>query len=331
MRRGEWAEDPETLLRIANHEIIADSTLRSVGVSGSAIHDRCRPGGPWERVLPGIIHLKNGRLTDHQRSVAALMYSGETAVLTGHAALREYGFDTAGYEAHILLPAEQRIQSKGFVLVERTRRMPDHVGRRGLRCAPLVRAVLDAARRCTTLDATRALIAQVVQRGAVTVPQLSEELEAGSGRGSAFPRKVLREVAANVHSVPEVHARKLWLRSGLPEMVFNRDVVDAHGRFVARPDGWIDEVAMAWEIDSLAWHLSPADYKRTLERRTRMQGLGIIVLATAPSALRDSPDRVLAELVRHFELARSRPRPNVRVVIPDEESGITARHALPRT
>ncbi len=159
-----------------------------------------------------------------------------------------------------------------------------------------------------TLDATRALIAEVVQRGAATVPpQLSEELEAGSGRGSAFPRKVLQEVTANVHSVPEAHARKLWLRSGLPEMVFNRDVVDADGDFVARPDGWIDEVAMAWEIDSLAWHLSPADYKRTLERRTRMQGLGIIVLATAPSALRDSPGRVVAELVRHFELARSRP------------------------
>lgn len=318
MRRGEWGEDPEMLIRIANRGIIADATLRRNGVSGSAIHQRCRPGGPWERVLPGIIHLRNGRLSNRQRSVAALMYGGDTAILTGRAALREYGFESAAHDAHILLPADQRIQSKGFVLVERTHRMPEQVSRQGLRCAPLVRAVLDAARRCTTLDATRALIAEVVQRGAVTVPELSEELEVGSGRGSAFPRTVLREVAANVHSVPEAHARKLWLRSGLPEMVFNRDVVDAHGNFVARPDGWIDEVAMAWEVDSLAWHLSPADYKRTLERRTRMQGLGIIVLATAPSALRDSPDRIVAELVRHFELARSRPRPDVRVVIPGE-------------
>ncbi len=152
MRRGEWAGDPpEALLRIANRGIIADSTLRSIGVSGSAIHDRCGPGGPWERVLPpGVIHLRNGRLTDRQRSVAALMYSGDTAILTGRAALREYGFDSAGGDgAHILLPAAQRVQSNGFVLVERTHRMPEQVGgRRGLRCAPLVRAVLDAARRC---------------------------------------------------------------------------------------------------------------------------------------------------------------------------------------
>lgn len=264
-----------------------------------------------------MIHLRNGQLTGRQRSVAALIYGGDTAVLTGRAALREYGYDSSGQDAHILLPAEQRIQSRGFVLVERTHRMPEYASRHGLRCAPLARAVLDAARRCPTLDATRALLAEVVQRGSVTVPVLSEELEAGSGRGSAFPRKVLREVAANVHSVPEAHARKLWLRSGLPEMVFNRDVVDANGVFIARPDGWIDEVALAWEIDSLAWHLSPADYKRTLERRTRLQSLGIIVLSTAPSALRDRPAQVATELVRHFELARSRPRPNVRVVLPD--------------
>lgn len=317
MRRGEWGEDPETLMRIANRGIVADARLRQVGVSGSAIHSRCRPGGPWERVLPGVIHLRNGHLTARQRSVAALMYGGNSAILTGRAALREHGFDSPVHDAHILLPAEQRVQSRGFVLVERTHRMPEQVSVHGLPCAPIVRAVLDAARRCTTLDATRALLAEVVQRGVVSVPALSEELEAGSGRGSALPRKALREVSANVHSVSEAHARKLWLRSGLPEMVFNRDVVDANGTFVARPDGWIDDVAMAWEIDSLAWHLSPADYKRTLERRTRMQSLGIIVLSSTPSAIRDTPDQVVDALIHHHALARSRPRPDVRVVIAD--------------
>jgi len=318
MKRGEWGEDPETLIRTANRGLIADSALRRVGVSGSAIHHRCRPGGPWERVLPGVIHLRAGRLTARQRSVAALMYGGDDAVLTGRAALREYGFDVPGHDTHVLLPVCRRVQSKEFVQVERTHRMPEVVNRHGLRCAPLVRSLLDAARRCPTLDATRALIAGVVQRGAVSVPELSEELEAGSGRGSALPRKVLREVSANVHSAPEAEARRLWLRSGLPEMVFNRDIVDGDGAFVARPDGWIDETALAWEIDSLAWHLSPTDYKKTLERRTRMQNLGIIVLSTAPGALRDNPDQVVADLIRHYELARSRARPNVRMVLPEE-------------
>lgn len=99
-------------------------------------------------------------------------------------------------------------------------------------------------------------------------------------------------------------------------MHFNSDLVDAAGNFIGRPDGRIDDVALAWEIDSLAWHLSPVDYKRTVERRARMQSAGIIVLSTVPSALRDAPSRVLEELRRHYELAASRPRPDVRLLPP---------------
>lgn len=145
------------------------------------------------------------------------------------------------------------------------------------------------------------------------VRDLSKELEAGSIRGSALPRKVLREVDANVHSVPEAEARELWRRTGLPEMVFNREICDANGKFIAMPDGWIDSVAFAWDIDSLDWHLSPGDYRATVDRRTRMQNAGIIVLPTVPSALRAEPERVISDLRAHFALAASRPRPRVSI------------------
>lgn len=107
------------------------------------------------------------------------------------------------------MPMHRRVQSTGFVVVERTVRLPDPLTRNGIDCAPLVRSVLDVARRCKTLDAARAVIAEVVQRGDVSVRDLSKELEAGSIRGSALPREVLREVDANVHSVPEAQARRL--------------------------------------------------------------------------------------------------------------------------
>nr|NKW57638.1 hypothetical protein [Prescottella equi] len=76
---------------------------------------------------------------------------------------------------------------------------------------------------------------------------------------------------------------------------------------------WIDDVALAWEIDSLDWHLSPDEYDATLARRARMQSEGIIVLAVIPRQLRDSPERALADLRAHYELARSRPRPPLRM------------------
>ena len=94
-------------------------------------------------------------------------------------------------------------------------------------------------------------------------------------------------------------------------MVFNRKIVDADGQFIAMPDGWIDDVAFAWDIDSLDWHLAPKAYKSTVERRTRMQNHGIIVLPTLPSAVRDDPGRVIADLRSHYQLASSRPRPEV--------------------
>ena len=193
--------------------------------------------------------------------------------------------------------------------------MPIAVMRNDLPCAPIPRALLDGARRVATLDGARAMIAEVVQRGGVSVDDLADELREGSIRGSALPRAVLDEVADNVHSVPEAKARALWQRSGLPEMTFNRDVCDAAGRFIARPDGWIDSVAMAWEVNSLAWHLSPESYRATAERRTRMQSHGIIVFETLPTEF-DDEERVLRGLVQHYKLAQSRPRPDVHMQRP---------------
>lgn len=294
--------------------VVRTSELERLGLARSTISARCRSGGPWQRLLPGIVLLQNGQPSFQHRVLAARLFCGRDSLVTGRSALRCHGFGSYSGDVDVLVAVDRRVQSTGFVKVERTSRMPDADMRGNIACAPLPRALLDAARRCTTVDAARATIAEVVQRGAVTAEELVVELEAGSGRGSAIPRIVLREMTANVHSVSEAHARRLWLRSGLPEMVFNRKIVDIEGRFIAMPDGWIDEVAFAWDIDSLDWHLAPQQYKHTVERRTRMQNAGIIVLPTLPSAVRDQPERVIADLRAHFELAASRPRPNVRML-----------------
>ena len=52
-------------------------------------------------------------------------------------------------------------------------------------------------------------LAEAVQRGDVSPASLSDELESGSNRGSALPRKILREVSADIHSVAEADAREL--------------------------------------------------------------------------------------------------------------------------
>ena len=47
----------------------------------------------------------------------------------------------------------------------------------------------------------------------------------------------------------------LILRSGLPRPLFNAQLFDANGIFIATVDAWWEEAGVAAEIDSRAYHL----------------------------------------------------------------------------
>lgn len=157
------------------------------------------------------------------------------------------------------------------------------------------------------------MLVEPIQRGHTSVEQLAIELAESSSTGSALPRSVLTELNDDAHSVAEIAAQKLYRKSGLPPMVHNVDIVDAAGEFVARPDGWLDDVGLAWEIDSLRHHLSPALHAQTLARRSRMQRRGIVVVTHLPNQVRDEPKLVLDDLRANYFHAARRPRPAVRM------------------
>jgi hypothetical protein len=71
---------------------------------------------------------------------------------------------------------------------------------------------------------------------------------------------VLKETLAGSRSVAESHAMRVWERTGLPPLRWNVEVRHTDGRYIATPDGWLDEVALAWEIDSYDYHFGKADY-----------------------------------------------------------------------
>jgi hypothetical protein len=210
---------------------------------------------------------------------------------------------------HVLIPGERRRGGSGLALVERTDRLPSAVpGRWPL--APIARAALDGARRLAVRDEVRALLAEVVQRGRCSPAELNAELAEGSGRGTRLSREVLLEISDGVRSVAEADARAIVQRSGLPAPLWNAKIFDRQGRFIAMPDAWFDDVRMAWEIDSREFHLSPADYERTLGRRSAMMAEGIVVLHTLPKKLTHRAD-ALEELQRTYSHAARRPRPEV--------------------
>ena len=144
---------------------------------------------------------------------------------------------------------------------------------------------------------------------------LMVELNFGSRRGSAVPRRVLYELELGLRSVAESHGLEVLRKSGLPEAKWNVPIHDTKGAFIAMPDAWFDDVALAWEIDSYDWHFDAKNYARTVARNTRYAVAGVAVVQTLPSRLRDDPAGVIAELRAAYETAKTRSRPPVRVKI----------------
>lgn len=285
--------------------------LDRLGVPRSTQTYRSRAGGPWTRLLPGILLVTGGRPDRAQWLRAALLYVGGGGMFTGECALALYGLRCVGGAPalHLLVPHRRRRASHPAVMVERTTRLPRHRTVLGLPVAPVPRAAIDAARRMRDVNAVRALLAEVVQRGLCTVPQLADELRGAQRRGTALPRRVLREVADGVRSVAEAELRELLRRSGLPLPVWNHDVFDAFGTWLARPDAFWPALGVVVEVDSMEWHLGPAEYRQTQARQRRMSAAGLTVLPVSPADLRERPDEVLATIRRALEAAAARDIP----------------------
>ncbi|GAA2670516.1 MULTISPECIES: hypothetical protein [Actinosynnema] len=178
---------------MTSEDVIRTVDLRASGVPSHVIEARCRPGGRWQRVLPGVVLLSADPPTFLQRLRAAQAYAGPGSVITGVAALRAQGvrgLPDSG-RVHVLQPESRRLTGYDYVFLERTTRLPQPVRGHGLSLAPPARAVLDAARREPHPLRLHHLLAAVVHAGLCTAQALLTELDAGSRRGTAAPRATL--------------------------------------------------------------------------------------------------------------------------------------------
>jgi hypothetical protein len=320
MKRGSWADYPELFMARSRRGVIKAATLRKLEMDNRTIYRRCQPDGPWRRLAPGVILLQSSPPSQEQRVEAALLYGGPHAVLTGSAACVKQGMRSsqlpAGNEVQILLPHTDKRLSSGFVVIERTRRMPTPVIYGGLPMAPTLRAVLDAARRYKSPDDVAKMLIEAIHRGRCSPTDLAAELDEGSQRGTAIPRRVLAQVG-DLRSVAELHGKRLAMRLPVPPSHWNVVLRGPNGEFIGCPDAWWIDVAMAWEIDSREHHGEAEAYEKTLERNSRYARFGITLVTTSPSRIRDDPAGVIAELAAAYEAAAARfPRPSIAMELP---------------
>ncbi|HEY1919668.1 MAG TPA: hypothetical protein VGH27_29205 [Streptosporangiaceae bacterium] len=280
-----------------------------------ALRHRVRPGGPWQTLVRGVYVAQNGVPSVDQRDMAALLYAGPGSVLTGFAALRQFGLEVpAPAVVDVLVPSARRRRGHGFVRLVRTTRMPPLNCFDGeIRFAMVARAVADAARGLTNVREVRTLVAGAVQKGWCGIEDLRGELRTGPASGSALLRRVLAEVGGGVRSVAECDFSDLIARSGLPEPMFNARLF-AGQMLIAVVDAWWPAAGVAAEVDSRQWHMSPEDWEHTLARHAKLTAHGILALHFTPRQIRTEPDHVVAAIRAAIQSRPQPGRPAIRAV-----------------
>lgn len=289
------------------------------GLSHHAVSHRLRADGPWQPVLPGVYLTVTGKPTRTQREIAAILYGGPHAVITGLAAVRRHRM--RGPESDVvdlLVPARRQCQSVSYVAVHRTTRMPNQVmGPPTVSYTVPARAVADAARWLTDLREVRALVAGAVQSRACWPDELAEELREGPRQGSALFRAALSEVLEGIRSAPEGELRSLIIKARLPLPLFNPALYLANGTFIARPDAWWPEAGVAIEVDSKRWHFWEDDWDRTMDRHSDLGQYSIVTLHFSPYKLRNEQAVVMRRMTNAYNSGIKRPRLPIKAVPAD--------------
>lgn len=189
--------DLEALGTLFLHRVAPVAALLHIGLSASLIDQRSRPGGPWQRLFPGIYLLTRAGPSREQLVQAALLYAGDRAMLTAFDALYLHGMRSVLPSAdaiHVLAPRHSRAWGHAALRLERTDRLPRPVIRRGFHVAPLERAAVDAVRRTRCVTDTKAILDEAAHY--VGVPALRAELALAPRRGTTLARKLLGDSPA---------------------------------------------------------------------------------------------------------------------------------------
>lgn len=304
------------------------SQLIDLGVPPSTIRHRERPDGPWRRVLKGVCANHGQALTGLGALRAALLFAGPGSIVTGFAALRAHriaaadaspacaaaavvtdvadpavgpAIESAGAFApptvRVLIPAVRRRTSAGFVLVSRTRRMPEPVEIEGCRVAPVTRAAVDACLETKDTELIRRIVAELVHSGRSSPADLRAELDANQTQRSARMRAVLVEFADGIRTGAEAQCRRRLARVAAPQPQWNRRIIEqATGRVAVLPGALWPEHGIALDLDPTPLGAAAAHEPAVVRRRWLSSVLRMTVAHVTPSEVRDRWDDVWAEL-----------------------------------
>ncbi|MFV0129879.1 hypothetical protein ACLGI4_19590 [Streptomyces sp. HMX112] len=316
---------PLSHLAEARRRVMSAAQLRAHGVSAAEVDAQCRPGGPWQRLLPGVYLLHPGPPTSEERLRAALLYAerrpgdGEV-MITGLAALALHRF-TAAPPLHslnridVLVPGTRRLRSTGAVRVVRAQELPVAQEVTALPVAPVARALADAIGPLGDAHAVRRLLSEAVRAGHCEPAAVVRELHRGRLLTRPHVMDAVDALLAEGRALAEDRLYRMVRSHGLPEPLWNVDLRLPGGPFLGGVDAYWPDHAVAVELDARAPHQDD-EVTRTecARKREHLDRIGVTLVHLAPRKLREAPDQQ-AVVVRTALMAAGDRSPAAYVVV----------------
>ncbi|MEV4438696.1 hypothetical protein AB0K09_06670 [Streptomyces sp. NPDC049577] len=326
------------------HRVLTARQLREHGVPGATVAERCRPGGPWQRLAPGVYLLHPGPATSEERLHAALMYTlprtavppqrrpsppraaepasyGE-AMITGMAALALHRFTsvpplTRLERIDVLVPRVRRLRSASFVRIVRAHTVPRPRLLTGVPVAPPARAVADAVGQLTEAATVRRLLTEAVRGGHCEAAAVVRELTRARLLDRPHVREAVDALLAEGRAVAEGRLYAMVRDHALPAPLWNVELRLPGGPTLGGVDAYWPDHAVALEIDARVPRQDDGAVSgEQCRKREHLERLGVTVVHVTPRKLRESAEQQAAVVRTALMASADREPPAYLVVLP---------------
>ncbi|WP_329117321.1 hypothetical protein [Streptomyces sp. NBC_01465] len=338
---------PLSHLSDVQRRVLSAAQLRHHGVSAARSAAKCRPGGPWQQLLPGVFVLHPGPPTSEERLHAALLYAGRPAegtlrgvpaqsqpgaapapdpapygdtMVTGLAALALHRFSSAPPllsldQIDVLVARTRRLRSTGFARLIRAHALPRAQEITGVPVAPVPRALADAVAQLTDANAVRRLLTEAVRGGHCEPAAIVKELNQARLLTRSHVVDAVDSLLAEGRAIAEDRLYAMVREHGLPDPLWNVDLRLPGGPHLGGVDAYWSDQAVALELDTRApRHDEDAMWSEYARKREHLERLGITVVHITPKKLRDAAEQQ-AMVVRTALMASDDRDPAAYVVV----------------
>lgn len=292
-----------TELAAAQHAVAHLAQLAAAGISHAAVRRRVRDG-LWQHVLPEVVALHPGRLTDDARRHAVCLWLPD-GVLCGATAAALHGIKARPATFVHVAVTKGHPRGPAWVQVRRLRELPEfhRISLDGLAATSPGQTVVDVHDTMHGRVDRRAMVTDAVQRrivtpmaviaAAVTTPGLARRSELG---GTLL---AILDGAQSAAEMAFVEFCDTWdLPAPVPQHPVATRLGDVHVDFAFVPE------RVAVEIDGFDGHAFDRQRRRDHERDMALAALGWVVVRIEPRRLIVSPEVVAADLTRLLRARR---------------------------